>query len=440
MPSDSTLPPRGHVLMLAYGYPPENVAGAARPFRFAKYLPRFGYRVSVLTASDQSGNSACEGVHHVPDRTRLWAKALRKLFLPGEMGLSWIRPACRAAGRLASKTPVSVVFSTSPPAASHVVALWLKVRRGIRWVADFRDPLIGNPGRMHKGFPYLDRALEALIFRHAGAVIANTDAVAELWRSRHPKWNRKISVIWNGFDPEEDIHAAPIPPRSYKVLTHAGNLYPERDPGIVLSAMDRLAARGLIDAAKLRIRLVGYLADSACRSPACQALLSNDILELIPTVPPAQAARAMAEADFLLLVDLTCPGAGLQVPSKLFSYIRMGRPILAATIKNSPVDRILSQSGVPYKSIYPDDSAEETDRRLMTFLGLPATPTTCSPWFQSTFDVIAQTAMLAAILNGLNSASYDGGATEMVLQPRSASVDAAAGPPPGASSGPATGG
>lgn len=270
------------------------MAGAVRPFRFAKYLPRFGYRVSVLTASDQGENPASDCVHYVPDRTRFWAKVLRKFLLPGEMGLPWIRPACRAAGRLTSKTPVSAVFSTSPPAASHVVALWLKVRRGTRWVADFRDPLTGNPGRMHRGFPCLDRVLETLIFRHADAVIANTDAVAELWRSRHPKWDRKISVIWNGFDPEEDIHPAPIPARSYRVLTHVGNLYSERDPGIVLSAMDRLAARGLIDAAKLRIRLVGYLADSARRAAACQALLSMGILELIPTVPPAQAARAMA--------------------------------------------------------------------------------------------------------------------------------------------------
>jgi len=43
--------PKVGVLILACFFPPEGTSGAARPFRFYKYMRRLGYCVHVLTAS-----------------------------------------------------------------------------------------------------------------------------------------------------------------------------------------------------------------------------------------------------------------------------------------------------------------------------------------------------------------------------------------------------
>jgi len=43
------------VVIFAYSFAPENVIGAAWPFRFSKYLSRLGYTCRVFTASDQTG-------------------------------------------------------------------------------------------------------------------------------------------------------------------------------------------------------------------------------------------------------------------------------------------------------------------------------------------------------------------------------------------------
>jgi hypothetical protein len=131
----------GPVLIVAFAYPPENIAGAKRPMRFARYLPQFGRRVAVLTASDQEPGSA--GVWHVPDRLTFWVKAMRKFLVPGEVGLAWIAPAIRTGHDIVRQTGATAVISTSPPATSHSVALWLKKRHGLRWIADFRDPIAG---------------------------------------------------------------------------------------------------------------------------------------------------------------------------------------------------------------------------------------------------------------------------------------------------------
>jgi hypothetical protein len=39
------------VLIVAYHYPPDPGIGGARPYRFAKYLKRMGYRIHVIAAS-----------------------------------------------------------------------------------------------------------------------------------------------------------------------------------------------------------------------------------------------------------------------------------------------------------------------------------------------------------------------------------------------------
>jgi len=143
--------------------------------------------------------------------------------------------------------PVVAVVSTSPPVATHLVARRLKRRFGVPWVADFRDPLRGNPFRTRRWFFPYDALLERMLFRNADALIANTDTLAEMWNRRYPEFSGKMSVIWNGFDPEDRIAPAVKASRGRRVLAHVGTLYGGRHPGRVLSSLVRLIDQ-LIDA------------------------------------------------------------------------------------------------------------------------------------------------------------------------------------------------
>ena len=103
----------------------------------------------------------------------------------------------------------------------------------------------------------------------------------------------------------------------------------------------------------------------------------------------------MAEADYLLLLDLNELGTGSQVPGKLFEYIRIGRPILAFTVRDSSTSRLLAQSGIPYQCVYQSDSSDEVDRKVSAFLSLQSRPVAPSDWFQTNFNAVAQTQKLA---------------------------------------------
>ncbi|MCC7176704.1 MAG: glycosyltransferase [Bryobacterales bacterium] len=407
--------PSREVMILAHCFPPDNLVGALRPFRLYKYLPRFGFPCHVLTASPQPEPPPAN-VHYVGDRFqsspawpmrcfRFGLHAISRVVYPEGPGqaLTWIPQACSRAERLLSRAPVRFLFSTFPPLATHLAALRLRQRhRGnLIWVADFRDPLSGNPEESPLG-SFWSAQIEPWIFSRADWLIANTDVAAERWRARYPHRAHRISHIWNGFDPEEEIQAQPVPQRGYRLIAHVGTIYHRRPPQALLASLVRLQESRRLDPAAVRLSLVGGLEPQSIPDQRLlDSLIEKGTVQQNGEVPPEEAHRLMARADSLLLIDWTGDRSGLQVPYKLFTYLRVGRPILAITTRNSPVERILARSGVPYECLYPGDEAGETDAKVLRFLRLPAEPVRASAWFYDEFDGRRQAGLLAGVLEEL---------------------------------------
>ena len=80
---------------------------------------------------------------------RLIQAAIRKTIRPGDIGSLWTPGAFGAAKQLLRKETISAVYSTFPSLNVHLVALALKKRCGLPWIADFRDPLSGNSFAPH---------------------------------------------------------------------------------------------------------------------------------------------------------------------------------------------------------------------------------------------------------------------------------------------------
>jgi hypothetical protein len=403
---------QNRVLILAYHFPPENVVGGARPYRFYKYLPRFGYEPHVITAADVSLRPEFDA-EQVRDpffderaRDMGWQmeRSVRKFLLPGVIGTQWAVRAYRAAERFVDEHPGDQVYvlSTFPPFGTHAAAWLLAKRRRVPWIADFRDPLARNPSlaclRKHSHAIY--EWLEALFVRRADCVIANTDEAERLLRAEYPERASRIHLIWNGFDPELRIPALPIPNPDIRVLSHVGELYEGRTVAALVEVIGRLIASGRLSPSRFELRLVGPVEESCL--PAADVTKASEAagwLKIVPKQVPKLEAQHIAQTSQNLLI--VQPHSAVQVPSKLFEYLQIGRPILAYVPRNSAIEGVLARSGIPYRCIYPDLSSDATDVAVLEFLGIDTTPVPPSAWFEETFDSARQTESLAKLIDSL---------------------------------------
>jgi glycosyltransferase involved in cell wall biosynthesis len=398
------------VLILAYYFPPRNAAGAARPFRFYKYLPKFGYVPKVIC--DGSGMDAASAANVVavsPGQPaspflRITATGLRlfqRVFL-SKGALEWLPYAVQAARRAMVTEKACAVLSTFPPLSTHLAALVLQRAYGIKWIADFRDPLAGDISRRRHG-RLLRQLMEKAIFRRADLVVANTEAAAEMFRWRYPKHAKKVHVIWNGFDPEDRLECLPLPNGDRRVMIQAGDIYSFRHPGRLLLALERLKSQDAPPVKDLVVQLFGDVDRpwDGIGDGAVERLLNHGWVQChSQRIPQEDARRRTAEAHYLLLCDWAGPDAGVHVPVKLFDYIRIGRPILAMTKRGSSVHWILGRSGIPCMYLFDDDSDAEIDKKLATFFQWSSDPASPSPWFLRTFDGAEQVRELAGLLEG----------------------------------------
>ena len=368
-----------------------------------KYLQEFGYETHVLTASPPDKPQARVTWVPVPARN-FGERVLRKFVFPSDEDIQWTLPALRAAEKLIAATPMDAVLSTVPYIQDHVIAYRLKRKFRLPWIADYRDPIVGNPFRRATGMPGMaDRLLNSRFFATADLLIAVTDYGRQAWIGRSPQVESKSAVIWNGFDPEEPILPMPIPTRPYRLISHFGSFYGGRNPVIPLASALRLVRRGSLNPARFRFRLVGALEPEirVRHNGLFQELIDLRCLELEPVVPRPQALEAMMESDSLLLADNNEAAIGHTVPAKLFEYIRVGRPVLALTVKDSPVERILSMSGVRYVTLSPEMDEPAIDARMINFLNLPTDPADLSHQFQTEFNGRTQARTLAGLLDKL---------------------------------------
>jgi glycosyltransferase involved in cell wall biosynthesis len=409
---------KARIILIAYYFPPHSGIGGIRPFRFYKYLKALGYQCTVITASAQPAG-ALEDIVVVPDETgKIWAAAekqrlspaaqferlFRRFGIPACTGVIWAKDVTAVCidliGGSLSGRPV-VLFTTYPPLGTLLAGLMVTWRRPVRWICDFRDPMSLLPTvQYYSAFSrFLARRLEGRAFVAAGAVIANTKAMAREWSDVYPRARRKLHVIFNGFDPEQQPRARPIPPRSWRILLHAGELYAGRSPKVILESLARLrqtstAARGirvlLQGSIGYAVDLSGITVDEAVRDGWIEIRDQN--------VPRCEALRLTEESDGLLLLQ---PQSALQVPGKLFDYICVGRPILALVPRFSAVEEILTRAEVPHVCVYTDDGPDAVDLKLLQYIDLPSDPQRFSDSFEETFSVIRQTRQLSEIIDSL---------------------------------------
>ena len=238
--------PARRILLVAQIAPPSPLSAARRVAGLARHLDRLGHEVTVLT-SMLSGSGPIAGAARVVRTRDLLASGVnwrRENFAALEGGAGDVRAteprrdaagagpgrglvaAVRAAaGGRAWRAAPTACSTTAPARSAHLIGLAL-ARRGLPWVADFRDGWGFEDQRPTWAHPALDR-LDARSSARSRAqrtsASASTRPITEDLRER---LGARAETITNGFDPEDPDAAARAAP-ARRTAAHRG---PHRQP------------------------------------------------------------------------------------------------------------------------------------------------------------------------------------------------------------------
>ncbi|WP_447859193.1 glycosyltransferase [Nitrospira calida] len=393
--------------MIAYFFPPVGGIGAAgsqRVLKFAKYLPKYGWQPIILSVKEQCyepylstdpsllskilpgtplvRTSVIRGLTRILElkgKLRRWAvvespctnspvmrpqsvvrlpaqgwyqrikDGITDLFEIPDEEMGWIFPATIGGLMAFRHHRYDVVFSTGRPWSAHVIGLLLKRITGKPLVVDFRDPWMTNPFRLtySRLRNSLERALERKVIEGADLVIANTQELQAEFVQRFPgQPGDKFAVLLNGFDPDDygPLHEGHFAEKQeHFVIVHTGFLYGRRDPRSFLKALQMFTSRSDIGRERVKVNFVGTVELPYDLPEFLAAHGLSDIVTLNHHVPFTESLGHMRQASVLLLLQ---PGTTTQVPSKLFEYIGMKKPILAISPRSGATSRIVSEEGV----------------------------------------------------------------------------------------------
>ncbi len=356
-----------NLLVVAFHYPPDNTStGVLRTAKFTEYLPAQGWRSHVISVPESVyasvGPTGGGQISHDIRVERVWACDVKRTFGIRGYYPKWVSYpdrywpwffAARRAGLAAIRNrDVQAIYTTYPMPTAHLVGWALKRATGLPWVADFRDPwAIRSDTPL---FDWLDARLEKIVVAAADRVICNTPAMRRHFLSRYPTLAKdKFVTITNGYDEPDFVGLVPTTQEKFEILYPGGIDSQFRNPRPLLEAISLAVGQGTIDKADLQITFLGsdnYGVSKEFQDDLARVELTT-VTQVVPQrIPYKQSLGRMAGADLLVVMtdhrqrseEMDWPS--MQVPAKLYEYLRLGRPILPM-VRQGAVAELLNDVG-----------------------------------------------------------------------------------------------
>lgn len=314
-----------NILIISFLHSSPKHVGALRTQRFAHYLPQFGWKPFIITRPSFhqiSEEDVCRSVNTFYAPSVPLNKPFRlEIF-------TWIPFMLAKALKILRRHRINVVLISCPPFHQALVGILLKKMLGIRLVIDYRDAWSLNPyyqglDRFHNFILQGDRIMEERLLRNVDLLIVSHRGMKESYSRKFNYLKDRIEVIYNGFDPERINSGEPLFPEF--TILHLGDFCANqkaRDPGLFLSALQRMISEEKISANQFRVLFIGerYLeVEKAISNKGLSAYVS-----CLDRVPHPIAMKYLNRSHMLLLIETRDV-----MTTKVFEYLATGKPILA---------------------------------------------------------------------------------------------------------------
>lgn len=377
------------VLIITYYWPPSGGAGVQRWLKFVKYLRNFGWEPVVYTPENPEypaiDNSLLkdipQGIEIV--RTPIWepysfykklvgAKKnerinagflsekkrpglaerfsiwLRGNFFIPDARKFWINPSIKFLVKYLKQHPVDAIVSTGPPHSMHMIALGVKKRTGLPWLADFRDPWT-NIDFYHELM--LSSWADRKHHKQEMSVLKKADEVVVISNSMKTDFlkllKRDYSVITNGYD-QDDIAGVDARIDERFSVAHIGTMVKTRNPLLLWEVLSEEVLKDTDFANDLEIKLVGSVDYSVTESIEAAGL--GNYVNKISYVPHNEVVKIQQQSQVLLLLINDTPNAKVILPGKFFEYMAARRPILCIGPRDGDAAEVILETNAGYVS------------------------------------------------------------------------------------------
>ena len=358
-------------MLITYYWPPSGGAGVHRWLRFSKYFKEKNCNLTVYCPENAAWPVIdSELAKEVPEDVRVIRRRifephkylsgknktgvgftekkkqsyLKKIivwirgnmFIP-DSRVFWINPSIRfLTNYLKEHTEIDTIISTGPPHSMHLIALGIKKKLGIKWIADFRDPWTQIdfyddllPG---KSADLKHKKLEAECLKIADEVVTVSNACANgLSDISH----RTIHVITNGYDfPEFDENSIKLDLKF--TISHLGSMPFTRNPLVLWKALKIVLDKSPDIKKDISIQLIGSVDYKVFES--AKEFGVEKFIHLGEPVSHKESIEVQRRSQLLLLVANNSGNVNGILTGKFFEYLGAKRPILAIGGQDSDLD------------------------------------------------------------------------------------------------------
>ena len=356
------------VLIITYYWPPSGGSGVQRWLKFTKYLRDFNWEPVIYTPENpEIPVEDSSLLKDIPDgitilKKRIWEPySFYKRFL-GQKGEDkiqtgfltekrkpkrkekisvWIRgnffiPDARKFWTGSSvkyltnylkKNPVDIIISTGPPHSMHLIALGLKKKLNIPWLADFRDPWTNidfyNELKLTRWADKKHKKQEQLVIKEADSLIVVGTTLKKEYQNMGAK---NVSVITNGYDHDDYIDDNVCLDKKFSIM-HAGTITYSRNPQDFWSVVSELVNEHRDFAEDLEIKLIGKI-DLSVNENITRLGLDKFVVKT-NYLSHKETIREQKRSHILFLPINNTKNAKGIITGKLFEYLAAGRPVLA---------------------------------------------------------------------------------------------------------------
>jgi len=339
--------------------------------------------------------------------------ALERMLLGFSSQWSWAIPAYLHGKKRIQNKEVDVVYSTAGAWSAQLAGLWLKKSTGVFWMTEIHDPLVIRSSPDDEGFgvpPNRDarfrKWLEAQICKHADVAWWFTDGAVHYAKLRNPNLNepgnaKGVTVIPGAEPPgaagevstltapaanqteqkqaqaqeQEQSAKEEAQPHTYGthlVISHFGSLAKNRSISTILHRLPNLfqkypEARSVIQVHVYGAKVDSLTAEAITEYGFADLVIEHGRIEKDPITGKSgreRIAERMQAADVLLLLHGDDAWCAEYIPSKMYEYFWMGRPIWAITHRNLQMNALLAERNTYISAADDAASIDQTLERI----------------------------------------------------------------------------